>query len=87
MIEETVDVQHMVEELKRERDAVAQLIHSNSADFSAEWDALESKWDDMRRKGFEVLQLRGESSDEVWDAVLLLRDELKVGYERIKREL
>jgi len=87
MIEEIVDIQHMIEELKQQRTEVAEQIHMAAPNLKDDWELLERKWDDMRCKGGELLYLANESSDDIWAAVLLLRDELKLGYERIKKAL
>jgi hypothetical protein len=84
MANEPVDVGRMVEELKHERDEIALQIHLARAELRDDWDELEEKWKQMRRKGSEVLEASEDSSDEIWAAVLLLRDELKAGYTRIK---
>jgi hypothetical protein len=84
MVNEPVDVGRMVDELKHERDEIALQIHLARAELRDEWQELEHKWEQMRRKGNEVLDAMDDSADEVWAAVLLLRDELKAGYRRIK---
>lgn len=84
MVNEPVDVGRMVEELRHERDEISLKIHLARAELRDEWDELEQKWERMHRKGSEVLEAVDDSSEEIWEAVLLLRDELKAGYQRIK---
>lgn len=84
MVNEPVDIGRMVDELKHERDEIALQIHLARAELRDEWEELEQKWQHMRAKGSEVLDAADQSSEEIWAAVLLLRDELKAGYRRIR---
>lgn len=87
MDNQPVDVGRMVDELKHERDEIALQIHLARSELRDEWAELEQKWEHMRSKGSEVLDAMDDSSEEIWAAVLLLRDELKAGYRRIKESL
>ena len=88
--------QHGYESLSEEdRKALAQQIrdelevqlHLASADARDEWAALEKKLDHLRGRMEVVGQATEEAAENVGDALKLLGNELKQGYERIRNLL
>ena len=76
------DIDKAMEELKQKRDELELKIHLGSMDAKTEWEELEKKWNDFSAKA--ELQ---RTSDEIDAAFDLLGDELKKGYERLKKAL
>ena len=76
------DIDTAMEELKQKRDKLKLQIHLGSMDAKTEWEELEKKWADLSAKA--ELQ---RTSEEIDAAVGILGDELKRGYERLKKAL
>ena len=77
-----VDISKIAEELKQKRDELKLQIHLGSKEAQQEWEKLEAKWDDFSAKA----KLE-ESAESVGSALGLLGDELKQGYDRLKKAL
>ena len=75
-------ISDLVAELKQKRDELELQIHLGSQEAKQEWEELEAKWTDF----FEKAKLE-ESAEGVGSAVNLLSEELKQGYERLKKAL
>jgi len=76
------DIDKLIEELKTKRDELALQIHLGSKEAQDEWNELEAKWNDFSAKA----KLE-DTADGLSSAAELLSDELKQGYERIKKAL
>jgi len=51
----------------------------------AEWESLEERWEHLREKEAPLRETVGEVSDDLGAAVALVGEELKKGYERLKK--
>ncbi len=71
-----------VEQMKQLRDELALKIHLGSMEAKAEWEELEKKWSD-----FEAKARLDETTESLGEAVSLLADEIKAGYDRIRKAL
>ena len=76
------DFEQLRADLKRIRDELALKIHLGSKDAQDQWAALEKKWD-----AFVVEAQLHESAKDIGAAVRSLGDELKTGFEGIKKAL
>ncbi len=75
-------VDDIVQDLKTMRDEVEVKIHLASKELQQEFHELEDKWEQLKsRSGL------GRTAEGVGSALELLGDELKRGYERIRRAL
>lgn len=75
-------VDDIVQDLKTMRDEVEVKIHLASKELQQEFHELEDKWEQLKsRSGI------GRTAEGVGSALELLGDELKRGYERIRRAL
>lgn len=72
----------LIEHLKQERDELALKMHLASMELKDEWEALEGKWEE-----FSSHAGLNKTADGVESALELLGDELKKGYQRLKRAL
>jgi len=77
-------VKKLLDELQRTRDEIALKIHLGQADAKDEWHALEEKW---RRFGEQAAREIDEEKDKVSEALEGLSDQLRAGYERVKKSL
>ncbi|MDJ0942316.1 MAG: hypothetical protein QNJ30_02575 [Kiloniellales bacterium] len=71
-----------VEQMKQLRDELALKIHLGSMEAKSEWEELEKKWTD-----FEAKARLDETTEGLSQAVSLLADEIKAGYDRIRKAL
>ena len=76
------DVDQLLADLKRMRDELALKIHLGSNEARAQWPVLEKKWEKFAAEA----RLR-ESASEISAAASMLGDELKAGFEDIKKAL
>ncbi|MEE4163352.1 MAG: hypothetical protein V2I25_12675 [Woeseiaceae bacterium] len=76
------DIEKLVEELKQKRDELRVQMHLASKEAKDEWDEIEDKWEDFSRKA--NLEATGEG---LGDAMEKLGEELKLGYQRIRKAL
>ena len=72
----------LVEELGRLRDEVRLKLHLASMEARDEWEKLEERWEQFRRKAD-----LDETVDGIGDSAEGLVDELRKGYERIRKAL
>lgn len=87
MAEAKGESDRLFESLKRMRDEIELKIHLGAADVRDEWEQLEKKWDHFRARMDVVGKAAGEAASEVGGALDLVGDELKKGYERIRKLL
>jgi len=72
----------IIQDLKTKRDEIELKIHLASKDVQRDFEELEGKWHEFRRKaGLD------QSAQGLGSALGLLGEELKRGYERIKKAL
>ena len=81
------DLKKMVDGLKQQRDEINLQLHLAKAEVREEWDKLEPKWEDVKGKMDAVSEVAGQTTESVTAAAGLLADEIKEGYERIKKSL
>ena len=74
--------------LKQERDELALKMHLGKKEAAAEWEKLEAKWHEIKTKKMPPMkQAAGETVGGVGLALDLAADELKKGYEKIRKLL
>lgn len=79
-----------LEGVKRMRDELLLKIHLASKDAQDQFGALEGKWgslEDLKAKVGPVGSAAAESAENVGAAMKLVLDELKDGYDRIRKSL
>jgi hypothetical protein len=77
----------MLKELKMERDDLKVQLHLLSMDAKEEWNELENKYEKFKVKAAEVTDVAGDSAGDVVEALKLVGDELREGYDRIRRSM
>ncbi len=85
MVDVREELNKLENSLLQQRDELRVRLHLAKADASDEWEALERKWAEARGKFDQVRQSAGESMGEIEAAARLLGEEIKNGYERIRR--
>jgi uncharacterized protein YjbJ (UPF0337 family) len=77
----------LAERLKQERDELKLKLHLGTADLRDEWDELEEKWDGLLGKLRQAGDAADEATDDIKTAARLLANELKEGYEKVRKRL
>ena len=75
---------NLTEELKQMRDEIELQIHLASADARDEYKDLEKKWEQYRARLEVVGKATEEAAEDVGDALGLLGQELKKGFQKIR---
>lgn len=78
----------MVAKLQQERDELALKVHLGRKDLASEWEKLEAKWNEVKAlKGPPLKEAASETAHGVGAALGTAADELKQGYEKIRKLL
>ena len=78
----------VVAKLSRERDELALKMHLGKKEAQAEWEKLEAKWNHVKAvKGPPMKEAAAETARNVGSALDQAADELKKGYEKIRKLL
>jgi len=85
MAEEKMDLQRLVDELKEQRDELRVRLHLAKAEARDEFEKLEKRWEHARGRLAVIGREAGEASKDVGDAARLVLDEIKTGYQRIRK--
>ncbi len=87
MADSMESLQKIAEDLKRQRDELMLKLHLAKADARDEWAKLEVQWEDVKTKMDTVRQEAEKTTESVSTGLGLVLDELKQGYERIRKGL
>jgi predicted nuclease with TOPRIM domain len=80
-------LQKIAANLKRQRDELQVKLHLGKADARDEWAKLETRWEDVRTKMEAVRKEAGHTTESVSTGLGLVLDELKKGYDNIRKTL
>ncbi len=81
------DLKKMMADLTQQRDEINLQLHLAKAEVRDEWDKLEPKWEEVKGKMATVSEVASQTAESVTTTAGLLADEIKAGYERIKKAL
>jgi len=81
------NIDEMLEGLKQARDEIQLQIHLAAAEAKEEWKTQEGKLEELEHKVKIIGSEAGEASEEVLEALKLVGDEIKNGFERIRKHL
>jgi len=87
MDEKIPDVSTLIDDLKQQRDEIRVRLHLAKAEAKEEWERLETKWEHVRGKMGVVGREAGKTAQEVGTALNLAVEELRRGYERVRKLL
>ena len=87
MDEKIPDVNSLIDDLKKQRDEIRVRLHLAKAEAKEEWERLETKWEHVRGKMGVVGREAGKTAQEVGTALNLAVEELRRGYERVRKLL
>lgn len=81
------EVETIVEQLRQQRDELRLKLHLAKAEVRDVWDDLERKWEHLRARLPLMREAVSESSKDVAAAARLLAEEIRHGYERLRKTL
>jgi len=73
--------------LKQQRDELALKVHLGSMESKEEWDKVSKKFDQLADNFEPAKTAAEESAGEVWESLKLVAEEVKNGFERIRKSL
>lgn len=85
MVDVREELSKLEDSLLQQRDELRVRMHLAKADAKDEWEVLERKWAEAQVKFTQVRQSAGESMGEIEAAARLLGEEIKKGYERVRK--
>lgn len=80
-------LQKIADNLKRQRDELQVKLHLGKADARDEWAKLETRWEDVKTKMEAVRKEASHTTESVSTGLGLVLDELKKGYDNIRKTL
>jgi len=87
MTESLRDIDALIDGLKQQRDAIKVQLHLAKAEAKQEWEEMEQKLEHLRAKAKVVGNETQDASQDVFEAAKLLAEEIKRGYDRIRKML
>jgi uncharacterized coiled-coil DUF342 family protein len=81
------EIDKNVEVIRQQRDELQLKIHLAGLEVQDEWETLEEKWDELVNKSMQLKKQLDPTLDDINVAYSLLEDELKKGYEKLKKAL
>lgn len=80
-------LQKIADDLKRQRDELQVKLHLAKADARDEWAKLETRWEEVKGKMKAVSREASHTTESVASGLSLVLDELKKGYDNIRKTL
>ncbi len=80
-------LQKIADDLKRQRDELHVKLHLTKADARDEWAKFETRWEDAKTKMEAVRKEASHTTGSVSSGLGLVLDELKKGYDNIRKTL
>ncbi len=80
-------IEKLTEDLKRERDEIQLKLHLGKEELEDEWEELEKKMQQLEVKAKGVQGAAVDASEDIISAARLLGDELKKGYNKVRKKL
>ncbi len=80
-------IQSLIHRLKQERDELALKIHLGQKDMTDEWNRLQDRLAQLNERFAPLKGAAAESAEGVWESLKLLGEEVKNGFERIRKSL
>ncbi len=81
------EIKKIVNDLKTQRDELNVKFHLAKAEARDEWANLESKWEEVKTKLAAASEEVEKTTESVSTGLGLALDEIKEGYERIRKKL
>lgn len=80
-------VQSLIKRLKQERDELALKIHLGQKDMTDEWERVQHRLAQLTDRFKPLQDAAADSAEGVWESLKLLGEEVKTGFDRIRKAL
>ncbi len=80
-------LQETISTLKQQRDELALKIHLGGAELKDEWDVLDGKLSKLTHEFEPLKHAVAESGEGLWESMKLVGEEIKSGFDRIRKSL
>ncbi len=80
-------LEELIVKLKQERDELALKMHLGKAELKDEWDTVQRKLDQLTDRFEPLNKAVAETSEDVWESLKLVGEEIKAGFHRIRKSL
>jgi chromosome segregation ATPase len=87
MSEEQNVFEDAISKLKQERDELKLQMHLAGMEAKDEYERLSGKCDTLSDQYEPIKEAVGETADNVWTALGLVADELKIGFQRVRKAI
>lgn len=87
MSEERNRLSELISSLKQERDELRVRMHLASQEAKDEWNALEKRYEKLNEDYQPLKNAVGESAGQVVESLKLVAEEIKHGFDRIRKSL
>ena len=81
------ELDELLETLKQRRDELNVQLHLGKAEAKELWEQTEEKWQHLRSQLEQIDNETGDVAKDVGAAAMLVADEIRHGYERLKKLL
>ena len=81
------DLEKFIQQIEQRRDELRVKMSLAKLDAREEWEKLEKKWEEFRTKTQPVREELGTTAVNVGTALRLAADEIRDGYERLRKRL
>ena len=81
------EVKEIIEDVRQVRDEVEVKVGLGKLEAKEAWEEAEKKWDTLSSKGKQVVEEAEDTAKGTLEAVKLLGEEIKKGYDNIKKIL
>ena len=85
--EKRKSLEKLISKLKQERDELALQLHLGKEELKDEWDTVQHKLDQLADRFEPLNKAVAETSEDVWESLKLVGDEIKEGFHRIRKSL
>jgi hypothetical protein len=80
-------LEQLISKLMQERDELALQMHLGKEELKDEWDAVQHKLDQLAHRFEPLNKAVAETSEDVWESLKLVGEEIKEGFQRIRKSL
>lgn len=87
MSEQKDHLAELISTLKQQRDELALKAHLGTMESKEEWDRVSAKFDQLTSDFEPAKNAVEESAGDVWESLKLVAEEVKSGFDRIRKNL
>ncbi len=87
MTDARTQIEKLLEQVRQERDELRVRAHLAKAELSEEWEKIEAGLGNLEAKAKELKQATAEAAGEIAPAAQLLAEQVRKGFETIRKHL